>query len=134
MPPKLRHKHNRRDIQLQHDDHATGGLTCLDDMTPDKLLATLPALTSADLMFKPILDKAMATAQLHGAFCINIRRHLNDGVVIQYGDNRDRIWYRQVTQDQNVIPYALKKNASSTPIIMQGWLDILMEETYTIPS
>lgn len=44
VPPKLRHKHNRRDIQLLHDHDATGNLTFLDDMAPEKLFTTVQPL------------------------------------------------------------------------------------------
>lgn len=45
LPPKLRQKQNRRDIQLQRDMYAAGYSTCIDVMAPDKLFATLLALS-----------------------------------------------------------------------------------------
>lgn len=108
VPLKLRYRHNRGDIQLQQDDNATGNSTCLDDMAPDELIATLPVFKSADSMFEPISEKEMATAQLHDAFCVDIGLRPNDRVAIPFGDNEDRILCRQVTQDQIVIPHALK--------------------------
>lgn len=62
MPLRLHYKHNCRDIQLPHEDDAAGGSTCLDDMAPNELFATLPVLTSIDPMFEPIPDEEMATA------------------------------------------------------------------------
>lgn len=56
-------------------------------MAPDKLVSTLPVPMSADLMFGPISIKKMIPSQYHDASYVDIRRWLNEGVALLFGDN-----------------------------------------------
>lgn len=79
VPPKLHFKQFRRDIPLQKDNGATCDPAHLDDIALDRLIPTLQVLASTDPIFKAISSEERITAQFDDAFCVDIRRRLNEG-------------------------------------------------------
>lgn len=78
-------------------------------MAPDEKFSTSPVLTSAKLMYGPISNEKMVSAHFHSAFSADIRRRLNEGVALPFGDNGNRTLCHQATHDQFVILYTLKQ-------------------------
>ena len=112
LPTKLRFK--QRFSVYQHDCQHTGmdsvdDLLNLDEYESDELFATLPSPVPSDPTFEPISVEELATAQFTDAFCVDIRRRLNEGVVLPFGFNEDGLLCRQVTHEQIVIPHSLKQ-------------------------
>ena len=112
LPRKLRFKQSRRKhLSAQPLDilDEVNDLLYLDHYDSDQLFATLPDPTPSDPMFEPISIEELATAQLSDAFCVQIRRRLNEGVVLPFGENEDGLLCRKVSHEQIVIPHALKQ-------------------------
>ena len=112
LPRKLRFKQSRRKhLSAQSLDmlDEVNDLLYLDHYNGDQLFAILPDPTPSDPMFEPISMEELATAQLSDAFCVQIRRRLNEGVVLPFGENDDGVLCRKVSHEQIVIPHSLKQ-------------------------
>ena len=111
LPTKLRFKQrfNVFKQDCQHDMDDVNDLLNLDEYESDELFATLPSPVPSDPIFEPISVEELATAQFTDAFCVDIRRRLNEGVALPFGFNEDGLLCRQVTHEQIVIPHSLKQ-------------------------
>lgn len=118
-PTKLRYKQTCKDNQIQRDDDATYDPTCLNDMTADELIATLPDLTPANPIFEPISDKAKANAQFPNAFCVDTRCRLCEAVALSFGKIENRILCHRVTRIKTLSP-KLRNNVFLTSTTMPG--------------
>ncbi len=80
----------------------------LSDVTADAVFATLPEPKKTDPLFSPITHEELVTAQLSDPFCTDVRRKLNEGVVLPFGFSEDGLLCRQVSHEQIVVPHILK--------------------------
>ena len=78
-------------------------------METDTVYAALPDPTPSNPIFDPINTEELLTSQLLDAFCVSVRRRLNEGVTLPYGFKDDGILCRYVSHEQIVIPQALKE-------------------------
>lgn len=107
FPPKKRFLCDQS--QFAHCDNIASADLILDASIHDELFAALPDPTPEDPLFRPISMEELAVAQFHDAFCVDIRRRLNEGVVLAFGENENGLLCRKVSHDQIVIPHALKQ-------------------------
>lgn len=100
---------------IQHCRHQTGDYfvpgdeTDLNNLTSDKLFAAIPNLAPTDFFFKPISVEKLVIFHLSYALWIDIRRHLNDGVVLLFSKYNKGLICREVSHDQSVGFHALKQ-------------------------
>ena len=95
--------YKRQELDLTND------LFVLDDMETDTVYAALQDPTPSDPIFEPITTEELLTSQLSDAFCVSVRRRLNEGVVLPFGFNDESVLCRYVSHEQIVIPQALKE-------------------------
>ena len=95
-------------------------LLYLDHNDSDQVFATLPDPTPSDPMFEPISIEELTTAQLNDAFCVQIRRRLNEGVLLPFGENDDGVLCRKVSHEQIFIPHAEAASPPHPPLFKTG--------------
>ena len=95
--------------QTPDTDDSLSELNDIEDYTADAVFATLPDPVPSDPMFQQISIEELLVTQQSDAFCMDIRRRLNEGVVMAFGFNDAGLLIRKSEiGPQIVIPHVLK--------------------------